>query len=135
MTTSSIDHLPNEMKDCITACWDCRTLCQKTLFHHCLEMGGKHVEQRHVRLMIDCMEICQTAADFMVRGSDMHGAVCAACAEVCHACADSCDEVGGDEMMACAQLCRECGESCDDMSLTSGRSGNDDSIESSITLV
>ena len=113
-----IDFLPNDVQNCITACWDCRTHCQKMLFHHCLEMGGKHSSPGHVRLMTDCMEICQTTADFLVRGSAVYQAVAAACAEVCYACADSCEDVGGEEMNECAQLCRECAEICDDLSLT-----------------
>lgn len=135
MTTHTVDHLPNEMKDCITACWDCRTMVQKTLFNHCLEMGGNHVEQNHVRLMVDCMEICQTSADFMTRNSSVHASVCAACAEVCYACADSCVKIGGDEMHACAQLCRECGEMCDNLSLSSHIDSSGESLESNITLI
>jgi len=130
-----VQELPNDIKDCITACWDCRALCQKTLYGHCLEMGGKHVEANHVRLMTDCIDICQTAADFMSRGSAVHAGVCAACAEVCYACAESCEEIGGREMDACAQLCRECAEMCDDMSLSSAVDSSGDSIESHITMI
>jgi hypothetical protein len=88
----------------------------KTLFNHCLEMGGKHVEPKHVKLMTDCIEICQTSADFMTRGSKLHESVCAACADVCEACAVSCDAIGGDEMKHCAELCRKCAKSCREMS-------------------
>jgi hypothetical protein len=31
-----------------------------------LELGGKHTEARHFRLMLDCAQICQTTADFSV---------------------------------------------------------------------
>jgi hypothetical protein len=81
-------------------------------------MGGDHAAPNHVRIMVDCMEACQVAADFMTRGSDLHPSICAATAEVCYACALSCEEVEGEEMEACAQLCRECAEMCDDISLT-----------------
>ena len=67
------------MHDCIQHCWDCRDTCQATLYNYCLAQGGHHVEQAHVRVMEDCIQICQTAADFMTRGSDLHAAVCAEC--------------------------------------------------------
>ncbi len=128
--------LVNEnMQSCITACWDCRTMCQKTLFQHCLPHGGKHAETEHVRAMIDCMAACQMAADFMMRGSASHRAACAACAEICYACADSCESFNDDEMRACVQLCRECAESCDDMSLNGVEESLMDTIESRVTLV
>lgn len=106
----------HNLKSCIALCWECRNECQHTLFDHCLEMGGKHAEAAHVRLMTDCIEMCQTAADFMVRHSELHARTCAACADVCEACARSCEAVGGDRMQACAEICRRCAESCRDMS-------------------
>jgi hypothetical protein len=108
------------MHDCIQHCWECRDTCQATLYNYCLEQGGHHVEQAHVRLMADCIQICQTAADFMTRGSALHGEICAACAEVCEACADSCDMMDDDEMKACAKICRECADSCRKMSRMAG---------------
>src|SRR4051812_35991673 len=101
-----------DMRDCIRLCWDCRHSCQDTLFNHCLPIGGPHMEESHVRLMEDCIQICQAAADFMTRGSAMHASVCAACAEICEACAKSCEEIGDDAMMRCAKACRACAESC-----------------------
>lgn len=128
--------LPNDMKDCITTCWDCRTLCHQTLYDHCLPMGGRHTEAEHIKAMMDCIDICQVAADFMTRNSPSHRAVCAACAEVCYDCAESCEKVGGDEMLACAQLCRECAEMCDDMSLSAIEEGLlDRPSETPMTLV
>lgn len=108
--------LSKEMQDCINLCWTCRDECQKTFFNHCLAMGGKHVAQDHAKLMADCIEMCQTAADFMTRQSALHTSVCGTCADVCDACADSCEEIGGKEMEHCADTCRRCAESCRAMS-------------------
>lgn len=105
-----------QMKHCIDACNACGDSCEQTLFRHCLEMGGEHVEPAHVRLMADCAEICRVAANFMLRGSDMHAEVCRACAEVCETCAGSCEDIGGAEMERCADICRECADACRDMS-------------------
>jgi hypothetical protein len=104
------------MNDCITTCDACRVECFETLYNHCLEMGGKHAEPRHARLMADCIQICQTTADLMRRQSPLHASQCAACAEVCDACADSCDKLAGKEMEQCAEICRRCAEACRKMS-------------------
>lgn len=107
----------NGLEDCIQACWSARHMCQKTLFGHCLQMGGDHMGPAHVELMISCMEICQAAADAMTRSSPLHTSVAAACANVCEACADSCDSIMcGDEpcpeMQRCADGCRACAHAC-----------------------
>lgn len=104
------------LKDCIAECWTCRDTCQSTLYNHCLDMGGQHVMSAHVRLMADCISICQTAADAMTRGSRLHAVICAACAEICDTCAESCEAFQDEHMKACAAACRSCAESCRSMS-------------------
>lgn len=131
----TIAFLPNQIQNCITACWECRTHCQKMLYHYCLEQGGEHVNPDHVKLMTDCMEICQTAADFMVRGSSMIDSVCAACANVCYACAEACEAIDDKEMDECAQLCRECAEMCDSTSLSGIIDLGRDAVENNINLI
>lgn len=81
--------------------------------NHCLVMGGKHTEPAHFRLMLNCAEICQTSANFMLSGSGLHHITCKACAEVCRLCAESCEAVG--EMEECVKACRTCAESCSKM--------------------
>lgn len=108
-------HHQEHVQSCITLCWECRDECQDTLFNHCLPQGGKHAEPEHVKLMMDCIQACQTAADFMTRQSPLHASTCAACADVCEACAQSCERIGGDMMQRCADLCRRCAQSCREM--------------------
>jgi hypothetical protein len=81
--------------------------------NHCLQSGGKHVEASHFRLMINCAEICQTSANFMLSSSAFSNQICRVCAEVCDACAKSCEQISG--MEDCARVCRECAESCRQM--------------------
>ena len=103
------------MQHCIQACTTCHGVCMETIAH-CLKMGGKHAEAGHIRMMMDCAEICQTSANFMLRGSDFHGMTCSVCAEVCERCAQDCARFGDDEMMKrCADACRMCAESCRQM--------------------
>jgi hypothetical protein len=104
----------NRMQGCIEDCQRCAAACLSTLTH-CLQMGGEHVRPEHVRAMLDCVDACQTAANFMLRGSAMHGRTCAVCAEACTACAVSCERMNDATMKSCAETCRHCAASCAEM--------------------
>jgi hypothetical protein len=109
-----------QMQACIQECQDCHSVCLQTVVH-CLEKGGKDAEAEHIRLMLDCAEICQTSANFMLRGSELHTLTCEICDEICSQCADSCEQFGDDaEMRACAETCRRCAESCQTMADEAG---------------
>jgi hypothetical protein len=103
-----------EMEQCIQNCQDCHHICLETAMH-CLQMGGAHAEAAHVRLMLDCAEICQTSANFMLRGSEFHSRTCGVCAEVCTRCAEDCARFEEAFMQQCADMCRRCAESCRQM--------------------
>ena len=104
-----------DLQSCIVLCGECHEACLRTVTH-CLEKGGKHAEAGHIRLLLDCAEICATSADFMLRGSDLHAATCGACAEVCDRCAEDCRRFGDDDVMRhCAELCARCAELCHEM--------------------
>lgn len=100
-----------DMQACIDACTGCHQVCLETM-QACLDMGGDHAAAEHIRMLSDCAQICATSADFMSRGSELHGITCGACAEICRACAESCDQLEGDEMKRCAEACRKCADSC-----------------------
>lgn len=108
-----IEHSENAMQACIEACSHCHHICLQTAMNHCLEIGGKHVEAGHFRLIMSCAEICQTSANFQLSGSVFHHRLCLLCAEVCEACAADCEKVG--DMDECAEACRECAVSCRQM--------------------
>jgi hypothetical protein len=99
-----------EMQSCIDDCLACYRTCLSTAMGHCLKQGGEHTEQGHFRLMMACVEICRTAAHFMLLGSRHHRHVCAECAEICTECAKDCERLEG--MEKCAAACRRCAESC-----------------------
>jgi hypothetical protein len=107
----------DEMRECIRNCQECHAICTETVAH-CLGMGGKHAAAQHIRLLLDCAQICATSADFMLRVSPEHVRTCGVCAELCSQCADSCEKLGkGDQTMTqCAELCRRCAQSCERMS-------------------
>ena len=105
--------MSTDMQQCIDNCQQCHMICLQTVMNHCLEAGGAHLEPKHTRLMLNCAEICQTSANFMLSNSPVSSAVCQACAIVCNACADSCEQIG--EMSACVEACRRCAASCEAM--------------------
>ena len=104
-----------DLRRCIHECDDCHDACAAAV-SHCLEMGGRHAAAAHIRLLLDCAEICRTAAGFMLRGSDLHRLTCGVCAQVCERCAASCEALRADDTMrACAEECRLCAASCREM--------------------
>ena len=109
------DHDHDGMDECIEACLQSHVVCTMAA-QYCLARGGEMASVQHVGLLIDCAQICQTAADFMVRGSPHHSATCRACAEVCRATAEACRAAEGDDDMAhCADVCETCADACDRM--------------------
>ena len=109
-------HTDDAMEKCIDLCQDCYALCTKTV-GHCLQLGGRHAAPEHIRLFLDCAQICDTTAQYLLRGSLLHERMCGLCAEVCRQCADSCVQVAADDQMVkqCAELCRTCAGSCERM--------------------
>ena len=107
-----MEHNQQEMQRCIETCQTCHEVCLRTV-PHCLEKGGRHAEPAHIRLLLDCAEICETSANFMIRGSELHTETCRVCAEVCQRCAEDCQRMADDpKMKECADICRRCAESC-----------------------
>ncbi len=100
-----------DMEECIEECIACHHVCFEVAMNHCLERGGEHTEPAHFRLMINCAEICQMSANFMLSGSDLHPLVCDLCAEICRRCADDCEQLDG--MDECVEACRRCAEACE----------------------
>jgi hypothetical protein len=115
MVAAMHEHVTKEMRSCAEICHGCHDTCLETI-GVCLHMGGPHADPHHIRLMMDCVSICHTSGDFLLRGSDLHHHTCRACAEVCAACAKDCDRFSEDHMKRCAETCRRCAESCRKMS-------------------
>ncbi|MYN17835.1 four-helix bundle copper-binding protein [Rugamonas sp. FT107W] len=105
--------ITSAMQDCIDACDNCHQACLQTALTHCLEMGGRHVEPNHFRLMLDCAAVCEMSANLQLSGSRFSSRICALCADICHACALSCLELDG--MEECVRACEACEHSCHQM--------------------
>src|SRR5262245_59096909 len=75
---------------------DCEAICGQTV-QYCLEMGGEHAPPAHIKLLLDCADICAATKNILLRGS--HQQVLEACATLCELCAASCEKFVGDPQM------------------------------------
>lgn len=107
-----------ELDRCIQDCLDCYRVCQMNASLHCLELGGRHVEPAHFRLMLDCVEACRSAAAMMLNGSRHAHEHCRMCAQICRECAESCRQLG--DMDECVNACERCADSCQRMAAGGG---------------
>jgi hypothetical protein len=107
------ERLSEEMHECIDNCSDCHDVCIETLTH-CLDRGGDHAAPRHIRALLECAQACDASRDFMLRGSELHAAVCGVCADACERCAESCESIDPEDavMRNCAEMCRRCADTC-----------------------
>ncbi len=104
----------DEVRGCIQDSLECYRVCMETL-QRCLSLGGRHAENNHVNLLLDCAKICSLNADFMLRNSTYYPQTCGLTADICDECADTCERFEDDFMKECGRVCRRCGESCREM--------------------
>ena len=103
------------LDDCVRSCVASHQMCLETA-RYCTQRGGNHVAERHLALLLDCAEMCQTTANSLLRRSPQHAVICEACARICEACASDCAAFAQDrQMQRCATTCRDCAASCRDM--------------------
>jgi len=105
----------SDMQRCIQECQRCHSVCLQGIVH-CLRKGVSHADANHITTMVDCMEMCATCLNFMLRESPRHHRTCEVCAEFCDACAKSCATfVDDDQMRQCEAECHRCAELCREM--------------------
>jgi len=119
-------HEHDDVQHCIEECINCHAACTMTA-QYVLGEGGEMADPGVVGVLLDCAEICQTSANFMLRGSPYHGSTCAACAEICRACEDACRAFPDDEQLAhCAEMCGSCAEACEQMAATAAEESDEE---------
>lgn len=97
--------LTSDLRAGIVLCRRARLVLQAAAVRS-FDAGGMELDPVHLRLLLDCAQMCETAADFMSRNSPYHLYLCEVCAAICEACAESCALAG--EMEECAAICQEC---------------------------
>lgn len=102
-----------QVRACIKATSECYTVCTETLSYS-LDGGGHLFDQQHLRLLIDCCEVCQTTQNTLLRSSEVGTMMSAVCAEACEKAAESCRRVDGsdEQLIACAEVCDHTADCC-----------------------
>ncbi|MCH7662130.1 MAG: four-helix bundle copper-binding protein [Euryarchaeota archaeon] len=112
MVLTEIDHLTDEMADCMDNCLDATQACEWCA-DACAEEGEGMA--RCIRLCRDVADITTLHARFMARDSGYHGDLAAVCADACEECADECENHDRDHCQLCADVLRDCAASCREM--------------------
>ncbi|MBO0790361.1 MAG: four-helix bundle copper-binding protein [Ktedonobacteraceae bacterium] len=97
------------IEDCTRDCLTCHIVCLDTAMQALQK--EKH-DTHHIRTMLDCSEICQTAAHYMLRNSPFYGSICEVCAQICTHCGEMCEKAGLTDP---ANACRACAVSCQNL--------------------
>lgn len=131
MTHTAAHPTSPEMRKCIGDCLSCHSVCLETV-RYCLQTGGRHAEAAHLQLLLDCADISRTAADFMLRGSELHQRICELCAAVAARCAQQIREHFGDDpqMKSCVDACLRAASSCKEMATPAAVSPDEMSADS-----
>jgi hypothetical protein len=105
--------ISQEARDCIEATSDTYSVSAET-FNYCLAGDAGLRDPRHLRLLIDCCEVCQTAQNSLLRGSEVSTMLAAVCVEACEQLAESCRALDGsdDQLIRCAEQCDEAADCC-----------------------
>jgi hypothetical protein len=103
-----------DVQSCIDTCLRSQREAIMTLTY-LRDMGGAHIDPVRIRSLLDCADVCQVAATFMMRGSHRHVELCAVAARICRDCADLCDGTNDHQLRKCVEACRTCEATCREM--------------------
>lgn len=100
-----------ELARCVEDCLDCQDICLQTV-RYCLSMSKNYP----IGVLLDCIEVCQINADFLLRGSRLLNNISDLCAMACKRSADFCGQFRNDaQMQMCAKACERCAKSCQEI--------------------
>ncbi|ADJ13611.1 four-helix bundle copper-binding protein [Halalkalicoccus jeotgali] len=109
MALTEIDHLDDEMAECMDNCLEATQACEWCA-DACAEEGEGMAEC--IRLCRDVADIATLHARFMARDSGYHADLAAVCADACEECAEECESHDHEHCQVCAAVLRECAETC-----------------------
>lgn len=96
----------------VDECRSCASICHDTL-NYCLRMDGELSDQSFIRLLQDCAEICEAAAEsrWQEPGAQMRNFEL--CAELCERLAWASGQFYYDPiLLRCSATCRQCASYC-----------------------
>lgn len=112
---SEQDRMAALMELCVQNCSDCYKMCVFTAVY-CLQTGGLHAEEQHIKLLLDCADICHLAVNLMLRNSGYLKDLCYLCEAACRKCGEDCKRFENNEQMqACLDVCLETAGTCREM--------------------
>jgi hypothetical protein len=94
------------LSDCVNACLKAHRACTESAIHG-IQQGGPAADWELIQLLLDCADITQTCANFMLRSSRLHHLICQAASEVADRCAFACEKLASEDIRL-----RECADSC-----------------------
>jgi hypothetical protein len=100
---------------CVRALRACHDICLRAATVDRLMISGLPVPANHIRSMLDCAEICQVAANFLVRDSDNYVRICYEAAVICRELASMSEKF--DNNMNVVAACNACASACDDLKI------------------
>jgi hypothetical protein len=98
-------------QSCVEYCQQCAAVCEQCLAA-CLKEENPLMMMGCIRLDMECISVCRTAAQLIILESNHANAVCQLCADVCSACAEECEKHNIDHCIKCAAMCRDCAAEC-----------------------
>jgi len=107
------DRLSKQTRECITELMACHSICLSAAMTRQLEADHSHNRPQHLRLMLDCAEICVFTADALARKSQFHSPICALCADICETAAKDFQQLTG--FTDCAEACLRAAAHVQDM--------------------
>lgn len=105
--------MANGMERCLQHCEIAHEVCLE-LADWCLRKGGAWADPETIKALEDGSDIARLAADFMIRDSQRHPAVCRACSSILEECARRLENLPEDELISRGiEPCRRCSQSCE----------------------
>lgn len=104
-------------KDCIEACLQCMNACN-VCYVSSLKEYDLAMLRECIRLDRECADICDFAAQSMIRQSPFVHEICELCVKACEACAEECGKHEHQHCKECAEACRRCADACRQMLAT-----------------
>ena len=112
MALQQIQHLSDEMQECVDNCFEAAQACEWCA-DACLDEDMDM--SRCIRLCRDVADLTTMHARFMVRNSGYHAELAAICADACEECREECEQHDHDHCQLCADVLAECEETCRSM--------------------
>lgn len=104
----------DKYQDCILSCNKCAQACYEC-FDACLHEQDVAKRTDCMHSLVECAQMCQTAAATMAMSGKFARENCMLCAKVCEECSRHCEMHNDEHCQICAEVCRDCAKECQKM--------------------